>query len=36
VGIAQGAKSSIVATIGFMAAGVAGVNLLFWLAGRLA
>jgi hypothetical protein len=32
VGVAQGAKSSLLATMGFMAAGFGAVNLLFWLA----
>lgn len=35
VGIAQGARSSIVATIGFMLAGMAVVNAMYALAGRI-
>jgi len=31
VGLAQFAKSSLVATLGFMAAGFAVVNLVFWI-----
>ena len=36
VGVAQGAKSSVVATMGFMVAGVFVANLFFWILGALA